>query len=79
MLAYLQQQLAGLIFACQRLLPLGQSQASRLAWELKPALLRAARVRQDQEPGSTLAFCSVPLLDMGGMRHPSLSTRLFMS
>lgn len=74
-LAYLQQQIAGLIFACQRLLPLGQSQASRIVWELKPALLRAAQRSQDDSMG----FCCMPLLDVGGMRHPTLVTRLFMS
>lgn len=74
-LAYLQQQVAGLIFACQRLLPLGQSQASRIVWDLKPALLQAAQ--QSQE--NTLGFSFVPLLDLGGMRHPTLMTRLFMS
>jgi urease accessory protein len=74
-LAYLQQQLSGLIFACQRLLPLGQSQASRIAWELKPVLLQAAQRSRDD----SLGFCCVPLLDVGGMRHPALVTRLFMS
>src|SRR5437879_3702590 len=33
-LAYLQQSLTGLVSACQRLLPLGQSQASQILWHL---------------------------------------------
>ena len=37
-LAYLQQLLTGLVSVGQRLLPLGQSQASQLIWQLKPTL-----------------------------------------
>ena len=38
LLAYSHQSLANLISACQRLLPLGQTQATRMLWELKPGL-----------------------------------------
>src|SRR5438128_19513 len=41
-LAYLQQLLAGLVSAYQRLMPLGQSQASRIVWRLKPTLIELA-------------------------------------
>jgi urease accessory protein len=74
-LAYLQQQLAGLIFVCQRLLPVGQSQASSVAWALKPTLLQTAQ-RSGEDIGE---FCFMPLVDLGGMRHQVLHTRLFMS
>ena len=78
-LAYLQQTVTGLISACQRLLPLGQSRAGMLLWELKPSLLASA------DHGCTAAYngeevtCFTPLLDLGSMRHPTLETRLFIS
>ncbi len=78
-LAYLQQTLLGLVSACQRLLPLGQQQASRIVWRLKPTLIAIAR----QSEGSTLNIDDValftPLIDLGSMRHPTLLTRLFIS
>ena len=39
--AYLNQSVAGLVSACQRLMPLGQTAASQLLWALKPAILEA--------------------------------------
>jgi len=41
-LAYLQQSLMSLVSACQRLMPLGQSQASGILWHLKPTLIAIA-------------------------------------
>lgn len=77
-LAYLQQNLAGLISACQRLLPLGQSRASQLAWQLKPLLLSIAQYSEDAiSNDDTSSF--TPLVDIGSMRHPTLTTRLFIS
>lgn len=78
-LAYLQQSLQCLIFTFQRLLPLGQSQASAIAWRLKSTLLAIA----DQSETLALhpeniAICT-PLPDMATMRHPTLATRLFVS
>ena len=75
--AYLHQSVTGLISACQRLLPLGQSQAGRLLWNLKPAMIAAAD-RGRTCPLDEIACC-MPLLDLGGMRHPALATRLFIS
>jgi urease accessory protein len=75
--AYLQQALTGLISACQRLLPLGQQRAGRLLWDLKPALLAAAERSRDLSPLE--AHCFTPLLDLGSMRHPGITTRLFIS
>jgi urease accessory protein len=76
-LAFLHQLLANLISACQRLLPLGQSEATRILWNLKPAMVgivaRSARSMLDD------ACCFTPLLDWGAMAHPALSTRLFIS
>ncbi len=41
-LAFLHQMTANLVSACQRLLPLGQSQAMRILWDLKPAMAEVA-------------------------------------
>jgi urease accessory protein len=76
-LAYLHQSLASLVSACQRLLPLGQTEATRILWNLKPAMLETAARSAACEPDD--ACCFVPLLDWGAMEHPALSTRLFVS
>ena len=76
-LAYLQQSLAGLVSACQRLLPLGQSQASTILWRLKPTLVEIAREDLAANPEECSVF--TPLLDLASMRHPNLTTRLFIS
>ena len=70
-LAYLQQSVAGLVSACQRLMPLGQVAAARVVWNLKPAIERAARSKE--------LSCFTPLPEIASMRHPSLETRLFIS
>lgn len=75
--AYLHQQIASLISACQRLLPLGQTAAARILWDLKPSILRSAERGLHCDEGS--APCFTPLLDWGAMEHPALSTRLFVS
>ena len=79
LLAYSHQSLANLISACQRLLPLGQTQATRMLWELKPML--ADLVGRAQESGFDLdeCACSAPIVEAASMRHPSLKTRLFIS
>lgn len=78
-LAYLQQSLSGLTSICQRLLPLGQNQASGISWRLKTTLadIAEASVRAAQHPEELTLF--TPLLDIGSMRHPILTTRLFIS
>jgi urease accessory protein len=77
--AYLQQSLAGLVSACQRLLPLGQSQASRILWRLKPTLLTVAEQSKNTIMNNDALALFTPLLDVGSMRHPNLTTRLFIS
>lgn len=69
--SYLNQSVAGLISACQRLLPLGQAAANRILWRLKPAILNTSF---SKEP-----LCFSPYLELASMRHPSLETRLFIS
>ncbi len=76
--AYLQQSIGGLINVCQRLLPVGQRQASMLLWRIKHEIIAAAERSRDarlDDAGWTFA----PLVDIGGMRHPGLPTRLFIS
>jgi len=75
--AYLHQSLAGLVSACQRLLPLGQRQASRLLWDLKPVII--ASVRRAAGTPFDAAGCFVPAIEVASMRHPRLATRLFVS
>ncbi len=78
-LAYLQQTLWCLVSACQRLMPLGQSQASRIVWRLKPVLIGIAEHSAEavSTPEDIVVF--TPLPDIGSMRHPMLPTRLFIS
>jgi len=75
--AYLQQSMTALISACQRLLPLGQTQAHRILWDLKPSIVRAAKAACATPPPQV--SCFTPLVDLASARHASLYTRLFMS
>ncbi|HEX5430464.1 MAG TPA: urease accessory UreF family protein, partial [Bryobacteraceae bacterium] len=70
-LAYLNQSIAGLVSACQRLMPLGQVAASGIMWNLKPAVAQASHREE--------ALCFNPYLDLASMRHRTLETRLFIS
>jgi urease accessory protein len=76
-LAYLHQSAANLVSACQRLLPLGQTDAARILWNLKPVMIETAARSAAGDPESV--SCFMPLLDWGAMEHPALSTRLFVS
>lgn len=76
-LAYLHQALAGLVSACQRLLPMGQSEATRILWNLKPAMIDAAE--RSRAYSIDDVCCFTPLLDWAAMEHPALTTRLFIS
>jgi urease accessory protein len=73
-LAYLQQSVTGLVAACQRLMPLGQIAASRIIWNLRPAIREAVSHSERLE-----VACFTPLPELGSMRHRSLETRLFIS
>lgn len=74
---YLHQSIAGLVSACQRLLPLGQNRASQIVWDLKPAIL--ATVERSLALSLEEVSCFLPALDVASMSHPSLATRLFVS
>jgi urease accessory protein len=75
-LAYLQQSVAGMVSSCQRLMPLGQTAASKMIWNLRAAVARTARaaLTLDQE-----VSCFSPLPELSSMRHGLLETRLFIS
>jgi urease accessory protein len=78
--AYVQQAITSLISACQRLLPLGQNQANTLLWQLRPAIIEIVQTSAhylDQAGDDVPIF--TPLLDLASMRHPTISTRLFIS
>lgn len=76
-LAYLHQMSACQVSACQRLLPLGQNEAMRILWNLKPTMVQVA----ERSAGCSLetVSCTMPLLDWGALEHPALATRLFIS
>ena len=74
-LALLRQNVAGLVSACQRLMPLGQGRAGQLLWRLQPAVATAAAAAGPD----TTPFTFTALLDVGSMRHPQRSVRLFIS
>lgn len=78
-LAYLHHSQACLISACQRLMPVGQSEAGRILWRLKPAIVEVCDSSRDGELTYDGVNCFTPLLDSASMRHPSLATRLFIS
>jgi urease accessory protein len=75
--AYLQQSITTLISCCQRLLALGQTRAQEILWNLKPAVIDAARRAASMPPAHT--GCFAPLLDVASASHPGLPTRLFIS
>jgi urease accessory protein len=76
-LGFLHQATASLVSACQRLLPIGQSEATRILWNLKPAMIETAG--RSRDCGIDEVSCFMPLLDWGAMEHTALSTRLFIS
>jgi urease accessory protein len=75
--AYLLQSFTGLVSACQRLLPLGQSGAHQILWDLQHAILQAADKACATPPDEVPAFTHG--MDLASMRHSQLPTRLFIS
>jgi urease accessory protein len=71
--ALLRQNVAGLISACQRLMPLGQGRAGQLLWRLQEAITACAAAAHEQP------YSFTALLDLGSMRHPLRPVRLFIS
>jgi urease accessory protein len=77
LVAYLHQSVASLVSACQRLLPLGQTEATRILWNLKPTMIETAKRSLSAHLDDVCCFN--PLLDWAAMEHPALGTRLFIS
>jgi urease accessory protein len=75
--AYLHQCVSTLLSCCQRLLPLGQTQAQAILWDLKPDILGAARCGSSVPPSGAESFAFLP--ELASARHPFLRTRLFIS
>lgn len=75
--AYLHQSLFAQLSACQRLLPLGQTQATAILWRLKPRILQT--VEATKSVGVEDVWSCQPALEIGSMRHSLLATRLFIS
>jgi urease accessory protein len=75
--AFLHQSVLTIISAAQRLLPLGQVQANRIAWNLKPVILDA--VEQTRKISFSTVCSFAHLAEIASMRHSSLPTRLFIS
>lgn len=77
-LAFLNQSVTSIVSACQRLMPLGQTAASQMLWELKLVMIEVLdHAAQFSDVAQVSAF--TPLLDIASMRHPTLTTRLFIS
>jgi urease accessory protein len=74
---YVQQSIAALVSACQRLMPIGQQRATRLLWDLKPAILETAQASATLNIETVAAF--TPMVEVASMRHVVLETRLFIS
>ncbi len=75
--AFLHQCILNTVSAAQRLLPLGQIQANRIAWDLKPAILSAVEQTRHLAFSNVCSFAHVP--ELASMRHACLPTRLFIS
>jgi urease accessory protein UreF len=50
-----------------------------MLWRLKPLLAEMVGRVQQNDFDINQAACFAPLVEMGSMRHPTLSTRLFIS
>jgi urease accessory protein len=75
--AFIHQSVLNTISAAQRLLPLGQIQANRIAWDLKPAMLEAVQRTRTTSFSTVCSFAHLP--ETASMRHTCLPTRLFIS
>ncbi len=78
LLAYLHQTVVGLLAACQKLLPIGQSELARLRWRLKETLAVVVEHSRTMD-WQTTPPCVTPSLEVASMRHPGLPVRLFIS
>ena len=75
--AFLYSTTALLVGAALRLLPLGQTQGQRILWRIHPVIARVAREAAARDRAEMWSFA--PGLDVQGMLHARLDTRLFRS
>jgi urease accessory protein len=75
--AFLQQSVTATISASQRLLSLGQLEAARMNWDLKPWIAETTLKSSHLAIDEVCSFAHLP--ELGSMRHPFLPTRLFVS
>ena len=75
--AFLYSTTALLVGAALRLLAIGQTEGQRLLWGLHPVIARVAREAAARDPAEIWSFA--PGLDIQGMLHERLETRLFRS
>jgi urease accessory protein len=75
--AFLHQSIMNTVSAAQRLLPLGQAEANRIAWHLKPAILKTVENSRAFPFSAVRSFAHLP--ETASMRHSYLPTRLFVS
>jgi urease accessory protein len=66
-----------LVGAALRLLPMGQTEGQRILWRLHPVITRAALEAAGRDPDAMWSF--TPGLDIQGLLHERLDTRLFRS
>jgi urease accessory protein len=75
--AFLYSTTALLVGAALRLLPIGQTDGQRLLWGLHPVIARVAGEAARRDAAEIWSFA--PGLDVQGMLHERLETRLFRS
>jgi urease accessory protein len=75
--AFLHQSVTSAISVCQRLLRLGQLEAAQMSWDLKPSIVDTTAKSCRLAIEEVRSFAHLP--ELGSMRHPMLSTRLFVS
>jgi urease accessory protein len=74
--AFLRQMTAGVVAACQKLMPLGQNQAAAIQWATY-GQIEAIAATVGELTEAPPAFTA--LVEVGSMRHPHLGVRLFVS
>src|SRR5262249_5617408 len=75
--AFLYSTTSLLVGAALRLLPLGQTAGQRMLWRLQPGIARIAREAAHRDLADLFPF--PPGIDVQGMLHERLETRLFRS
>lgn len=75
--AFLYSTTALLVGAALRLLRMGQLEGQRVLWGLGPVIERLAREAARRHPGDLWSFA--PGVEIQGIRHAALETRLFRS